>query len=175
MKQDNRGLSLVELIIAIAILLIVAGMVGGFMVSGARAYTSVSTRVSLQTKAQMLLNQIREYAIDCSYAIYYNDNTLTIIDAEEGGSGTTYTTHTFQWDGADTVFYTMSGDSTQYKVSTEVTDFKVSFQPSALTLADKVTSMTVEMTLTRNGKDHPETLKIALRNRPKFQPTPSLE
>ena len=48
MRKDHKGFTLVELIIAIAILAIVTLAVCGFIVVGSRSYTSANTDIMLQ-------------------------------------------------------------------------------------------------------------------------------
>ena len=46
MKNDNRGFTLVELIVSIAIFSIVMLMAFSFMVSGARTFSNVNSRIA---------------------------------------------------------------------------------------------------------------------------------
>ena len=64
MRKDHKGFTLVELIIAIAILAIVTLAVCGFIVVGSRSYTSANTDIMLQQEAQLALNQISDVIID---------------------------------------------------------------------------------------------------------------
>ncbi|MCH5274826.1 MAG: prepilin-type N-terminal cleavage/methylation domain-containing protein [Lachnospiraceae bacterium] len=68
-KDDNRGLTLVELICAIAIMSLVGAAVSGFMIVGANTYRSGTTEVELQTEAQMIVNQIGDLVIDTTSTI----------------------------------------------------------------------------------------------------------
>lgn len=68
-KGDHRGLSLVELICAIAIMSLVGAGVSGFMIVGANTYRSGTTEVELQTEAQMIVNQIGDLVIDTTSTI----------------------------------------------------------------------------------------------------------
>lgn len=169
MKHDNRGFSLVELVVAMGILLIVAAMVGGFMVSGARAYSSVSTKVSLQTKSQMLLNQLREYMVDCNTSITLNNETnanKAVIADETGG---VKTTHTFWLDtSSNTLYYQVSEDSTEYVLATEVKDFKINPKTETTSGGSSAVSVVVEVTLERHGREYSDKLAIALRNKPAY-------
>lgn len=68
-KGDHRGLTLVELICAIAIMSLVGAGVSGFMIVGANTYRSGTTEVELQTEAQMVVNQIGDLVIDTTALI----------------------------------------------------------------------------------------------------------
>ena len=63
MKRDNRGFTLVELIVCIAILSIVLAAAFGFMVAGSKSYTSVSNRLDLQLRARLAASQLTDRLI----------------------------------------------------------------------------------------------------------------
>lgn len=71
MRKNHKGFTLVELIIAVAILSIVTLAVCGFIVVGSRSYTSANTDVMLQQEAQLALNQISDVIIDTTDSINY--------------------------------------------------------------------------------------------------------
>jgi len=96
MKQDNKGFSLIELVIAISLLAIVSAMLLNFMTTGSTMFRRVSTDVSLQMESQVAMTQLREYVIDCNDTLTYDQaaHTLTVLNsgAEE---------HVFTWDPSD--------------------------------------------------------------------------
>lgn len=63
-KRDNRGLTLVELLCAIAILGLVTATVGGVMVVSAQSYQRGAGDIELQQEAQIAVNQIGDLVID---------------------------------------------------------------------------------------------------------------
>lgn len=71
MRKNHKGFTLVELIIAVAILSIVTLAVCGFIMVGSRSYTSANTDVMLQQEAQLALNQISDVIIDTTDSINY--------------------------------------------------------------------------------------------------------
>lgn len=72
MRKNQKGFTLVELIIAVAILAIVTLAVSGFIVVGSRSYTSANTDIMLQQDAQLALNQISDVIIDTTESISYS-------------------------------------------------------------------------------------------------------
>ncbi|MCM1121041.1 MAG: prepilin-type N-terminal cleavage/methylation domain-containing protein [Eubacterium sp.] len=86
MRKDQKGFTLVELIIAAAILAIVTLAVCGFIVVGSRSYTSANTDIMLQQEAQLALNQISDVIIDTTDSINYGDGTETVLKDSEFGS-----------------------------------------------------------------------------------------
>ena len=76
-KLNNKGLTLMELICAIAILAIVTASIGSVMVVSARSYQRDSDEVSLQQEAQVTANQIADLVIDSTAgAVSYTHLTL---------------------------------------------------------------------------------------------------
>lgn len=71
LREDHRGLTLVELLVAIVIGAIVVLSVSGFMVVGARTFTSTSSEVNLQHESQIAYNQLQDLIIDTTLGIDY--------------------------------------------------------------------------------------------------------
>ena len=93
MRKNQKGFTLVELIIAVAILAIVTLAVCGFIVVGSKSYTSANTDIMLQQEAQLALNQISDVIIDTTDSISYSVGTSgglqnVLRDSEYGGDAT---------------------------------------------------------------------------------------
>ena len=160
LRKNNRGITLVELIVSAAILGIVAMCASAFMLAGARTYNSVNYAVRLQYQAQLAMAQLQEYTVDCSRGIAWDETTSTlyIVNGDE--------VHVFDYDSA----------------SKEITYGTASFAESlSITVeglvAEHVESMSVKMedrqieitlNMARDNKHYNATQVIALRNRPKL-------
>lgn len=95
MRKNQKGFTLVELIIAVAILAIVTAAVCGFIVVGSRSYASSNTDIMLQQDAQLALNQMSDVIIDTTDSISYglrtsgaSDMQLVLKDSEFAGEAT---------------------------------------------------------------------------------------
>lgn len=92
MVKDQRGLTLVELLVALAIAMIVAVSVAAFMIVGARSFTSTSSEVNLQHESQLAFNQLQDLVIDTSLGITYaympadGSAEVKVLADESGGS-----------------------------------------------------------------------------------------
>lgn len=77
MGKDQRGLSLVELVAVIAILGIMAAVLGIFVTSGSSNFNIVSANTRLQMKEQQLGEDLQNLLIDCNSSLnLYRDGSL---------------------------------------------------------------------------------------------------
>jgi prepilin-type N-terminal cleavage/methylation domain-containing protein len=78
-KLNNKGLTLVELMIAMAIATIVIGSITYFMATSTKSYRKANDEITLQLEAQTILNQLNELIIE-AYNVKMNEATdlLTI-------------------------------------------------------------------------------------------------
>ncbi|NCB51810.1 MAG: type II secretion system protein [Clostridia bacterium] len=168
--KNNKGFSLIELIISIAILGIVAVAALGFMVSGTRGFSSVSSNVSLQYKSQLAMNYIQEYVIDCNTGICFQNNTLYVIDsetvtnAETGDDEIVFNVHIFKYVSGDEAIYYMESTAT-YQATGEYS-FTVS-DPDPLTdlLTDGVSSFSVSLSGISQVSEATVSIDFFLRSR----------
>lgn len=70
-KTDNKGMTLVELICAMAVLGLIGTAVGSVMVVSARNYQRGNNEVTLQQEAQMTANQLQSLVVDATEQIQY--------------------------------------------------------------------------------------------------------
>ncbi|MDR0905899.1 MAG: prepilin-type N-terminal cleavage/methylation domain-containing protein [Oscillospiraceae bacterium] len=148
MRKDNRGLSLLELIIAFALLTVISAIMLGFMVAGSRMYRTVSGEVSLQIQSQIVMAQIREFVVDCNGEIAFSDGALTIINTDA--------THIF----------TLYGNKLHYngdELASNVTSFRAAFDYD-YGAEPTVKSVTIRLTLEKSGEEYSAMQVIALRN-----------
>ena len=70
-KRENKGFSLVELIVVIAIFSVVGVVVGGFLFAASRSYSINANELNLQDESQLVANQVQEMILDTAYGISY--------------------------------------------------------------------------------------------------------
>lgn len=103
MCKDNKGFTLVELIVSITIFAIVLAAVFGFMLAGSRTYNTVTNRLDLNLQAQLAMNQISDYIIDCNACLYYSGDRLYIIN--EGETSGDYTANVFEYKSDGCIYF----------------------------------------------------------------------
>ncbi len=99
MKLNNKGFSLVELIVAIAIMALLAITVSEMMVSGARMYNYVDKDVKVQYEGQLAMSQVESYIIDCNGGVAWDETEgilwVVNVNAEDSSKKSI---HTFRVD-----------------------------------------------------------------------------
>lgn len=81
-KMENKGFTLVEIIVCLAIMTIVAGSVGAFIVAGNNSYLRGNKELTLQEEAQLATNQMIDLIIDVEKDIKFTNTTGTAVDLD---------------------------------------------------------------------------------------------
>ncbi len=174
MRQNNKGFSLVELIVALAIFGIAGVAVFGFMVNSSRLYQRTNVEVKLQYEQQLAVNQIRDMVVESDRGIYFDEASKTLAlygAAKQEGGATVYP--------VTVVRYVESEQKMYYGIKNFATLADVSFAAVDTTklLAENVKAFKVDLTKVKNDKvlfdvtfivgDKEQTAKetVALRNR----------
>lgn len=76
-KIDNKGFTLVELMIGIAIMSLLSISIVTFIGYGSRNYRKAQEEVTLQVEAQTIINQLSDLIIE-AYNVKYQDDMLII-------------------------------------------------------------------------------------------------
>ena len=180
MKTNNKGFSLLELIISFAIMSVVSIVVLGFMGTGANTYRSVSSETAIQYESQLTLGQLQEYLIDCNGGVCFDtaNDALYVLNVDDPDTPT-YTLHTFRLAGNeigynvqpvtitapdDTLNFDRIGTMSFDLMSQSVTGFDVGFDAysdGSLTIA---TSANVTISLGMSGRSYTADQEIAFRN-----------
>ena len=101
MQTDNRGLTLIELIITVAIIAIFSGVVLTFITTGSNTYRSTSSNAKVQMETQELVDRMEDLIIDTNRSLYYangtGENTGSEIknDIKQSGDGNSDGNKTF--------------------------------------------------------------------------------
>lgn len=74
MKLNNRGMTLVEMVVAFAILGIVSTSIFSMLLTGTKTYTKLTTTVKLQQQAQVATSNIERRILNCNGGLSYTSN-----------------------------------------------------------------------------------------------------
>lgn len=95
-RLQNKGFTLIELIVTIAIIAIFSGVVLTFISTGSNTYRSTSSSAKVQMETQETFDQIEELIIDVNRSLYYANGSGDSLGAEirndikqSGGSNST--------------------------------------------------------------------------------------
>lgn len=191
MKKDNRGFTLVELIVAIAIFVIVGAAAFGLMITSSRSYANVQTRIDLQLRSQQAMNQLSNYLIDANVGAAWDSasNSLYIIDTADSNAleNQSAAVHVFALDSSGNLNYgsssaaptvtTASGKTTYAFSSPTASDLVVSgVQNLAISLtpvdaaADPklVNTAEIKLTIKKGTQTYSAIKTVTLRNRPQL-------
>ena len=187
--MNNKGFSLIELIITVAILTIITSAILGFIVTGTKSYGNVNEEVELQQEAQLSFNQLSDLIIDSTNGIkyYYNDNenkiiltdsditetvtskTLAIYNTvKEAGVEKKYI-YNIIWKKSENKLYlrkdTIAATGAVTKGTPELmAEYVSDFSPS-LAKAQKKKKVVIELSFVKNNKSYVSKKNFALRNK----------
>ena len=83
MRIGKKGFTLVEVIVSLAIMTIVAGSVGAFIIAGNNSYLRGNKELTLQEEAQLAANQMIDLIIDVEQDINFTpDHADTAVDLD---------------------------------------------------------------------------------------------
>lgn len=192
--MNNKGYSLVELIVSVAILTIITSAILGFIVTGTKSYGNVSEDVDLQQEAQLSMNQLGDIIIDSTNGLkyYYNDNEANTVlsDADIAGDPTSKTFAIYNtvketvsgvtvekkyiynliWKSADKKIYfrkdSIADATGAVTVGTEelMAEYVSIFSPSLVKVEDKK-KVSMTLTFSRNDKTYTSSKNFAIRNK----------
>lgn len=164
-KEKNKGLSLVELIITMSILVIVGGTLLSFIMISIRNYKSSRNEVELQYEAQLTSNQIHDLLIDASAGVSYSTGTATsqalvMKDSSATAGADVKKIYVYDWQDDGTEVKSIVSIITWNKADSQVMFSSYEYiagnpQPAETTylLADYVTDFTADLTnLEANNK-----------------------
>lgn len=180
-KLNNKGFTLMELMVALAVSATVMTIIGSFVTQGSKFYSKTGNSVNLQNELQEVSNVVCDTLQEATYLEIQSDtNAVTIftgsyskangIDIFDSGKGTA---RRINWDGSSIfVFdkasmdqvtdidkkgycYSKVVDNINVKVSNKCKDGDKYNQPLMLDISIRVS---------KNGTDRSETKTITLRN-----------
>ncbi len=90
---NNKGFSIVELVVAFAILALTGTAVFGFMTVSARTFSKTSAEVNVQNETQVAFNQIQDMLVDATIGVEYGylaNQTAPLVKADDASMPAAY-------------------------------------------------------------------------------------
>ena len=88
MRRDNRGLTLIELVIAITISVIIMGAVTLFLQTALKSYRTASAAIDLQMESHVLVEQLTSWIMEGNMVEITDDDVLVIYNVPRQVSST---------------------------------------------------------------------------------------
>ncbi|MFI3237953.1 MAG: prepilin-type N-terminal cleavage/methylation domain-containing protein [Lachnospiraceae bacterium] len=182
-KSTNKGFTLIEVMVSVAILSFVMLGIMFFMTTGSKLYAMVSYKQAMLTESQLLMAQINDKLMDCNEGIAWDDSadTLYIVQKTEGETEDSYQIHYYKLDGTDLLYKTITGTSADLA---GINDIKAAFDlisDDTAKLAEYLDTFEIEISLkdgeivdsvevttgfARGGEAYKGTQMIYMRNQP---------
>ena len=167
---DNRGVTLMEMVVSVAIIGIFGAVVAGFVTSGANFYRKSADTVQVQSDMQNTMDMVENQIMNASEGIGYTDNGDTRVLTTNrrtfvATGGMTPYTDVITWKAAEEKLYyartsTDSSLSAAESVLAEyVTDFSVD-----MSQAKSEGVVRFSITINKRGKEETQACTVTLRN-----------
>lgn len=155
---NNKGYSLVELLLAIFILALVMAGVVSIMRATSVSYRNGNFEVNVQTEAQIVANQIEELLVDADTSVTHDTSTGIYTIVNNGVS------HQLKYDSSESTIQYKSGTSGWSLMAEYVDGFSIdgiSYSASDVTCDNKVT---VNVTMNNQGYKYTAVKDVYFRN-----------
>lgn len=165
--KQNKGFSLVELIVAFAILSIVSLTVLMVMNAGTNMFTTVDKQINIQYKSQAAMAQFQQYFMGCSKAICKTDDDNITWFADDKN------VYAIKFSDGKLYFKQATYIQAATLTAADVTDPLCSdvgdFTATIINKGSTATSVKISLTITDNtGKSYTANQVFSFRNSPVY-------
>ncbi|MCR5202553.1 MAG: type II secretion system GspH family protein [Lachnospiraceae bacterium] len=130
MKNNNKGYTLVEMVIAVGMMVVISGAILVFLVNGTKSYKNTKSTVDLQLQTQTLMAQLETMAMQSQYITYDSStNTLvfytpdrTVAKTSDYGTKAASNIKVVQYDGTKKCLYFKEYDDPDTTIPSIVSD-----------------------------------------------------
>ena len=167
-RRNNRGVTLIELLVSVAILTIVIGMAMGFLIQTVGLYQKHGAESNLQNEAQLTMSQIEALVVNASQGVGlapgYTGNTgneLYIYNRKTDAAGinTYQVTHIYQ-EGEKLLYCYMD-----YLLGADGNPYLTTDKQNPVVLSDYIDSFSVDVSQLLNKNKVAFTIDFANKDR----------
>ena len=168
MKLNNKGVTLIELIVTMAVLSIVTIAIQGFIRTSVKINANVIPNVKLQYESQIVMANVQKRLINANKSVFFENGKLLMISEDDNEEEVV---SLFVFNATDNTLYygestVQAGEVTVYKLAEYITDFTIEFVENVDDEVTKVTQADVILKMDRNGKEYEGEISVSLRNKP---------
>lgn len=185
--NENKGMTFVELICAVAIFSLIGATICGVMIASAKNYQRDSSEIELQQEAQLTANQIQDIVMDATGTVtYYCTVGGSEYECKDEADALSYgalaqgnrTLKVTKNDREYVIAYLSSSKQIQYSVYSILGDVHTQIESNQL-MAENVTtfsadltdfgesgSLTMNLSLEKNDRSYASSYTITARNQP---------
>ena len=176
MKLNNRGMTLIEMVVAFAILGVLSVAVFSMMLTSTKTYTKMTSSIKLQYETQVALANIESRISNCNRGITWKVENgreeLFLVSGEDNARSLEVI---YLSGNQDKLYYGTasfeSTDMTFYLLAEHVASISVELLPTETVdgitkPAKEIKQVKLTLTMEQNGVSYTGQKTIALRNRP---------
>ena len=161
MRLKNKGYTLVELLLSIAVFSIVMVGIASIMSSTLKAYSNANIDVTVQEDCQIAANQIEELLCDAK--------SISAYDATTGWGFNDGEEKSIYYDGSNVKLYKyLGGGYNEYTIAENVTDFSLDnwkADSNVTSATEKAyNQIVINMTMDNNGTTYSLKRNVYFRN-----------
>lgn len=172
MKLNNRGMTLVEIVVAFAILGVVSVSIFSMMLTSTKTYTNLTYNTQLKYNAQIAMANIEKRVMNCNEGISWNDSQKALFIVNEEGEERELEVFCLNKDTGELRYGkgnlgagVTSTNLDFYLLAENVSNMSVTFVDSPSS-SDIRIQAEIEITMERNDKTYLSKKIVALRNQP---------
>lgn len=170
--KDNRGFTLVEMIVTVAITAIFSAVVLTAVTAGSRLYRSVSGTARVQMDTQQISDALETWIVNANRSIYYEsgEKTLLLCSQQKNADGTSSRiVDTLKWDQKEEALYYSQkqlGTDNRETILTEPSVYADGIKEFRVDVSEAVSGRIVRFYLTteEQGKEIRTQHTVNLRN-----------
>lgn len=155
---DNKGVTLLELMVAVAISVIVIASIAYFMERSTKNYKNANEEITLQMEAQTILNQLNDLIME-AYNVKYVDQVLKIYQNKDN-----YII-TYEPENARLTFEKVQVGNVLTGNAVLFGQYVENFNVVDTGIDDSNKTIEITLELKNNKKSYNKTSRITLRNR----------